>query len=381
MGSFHIRSASDRDDPPPGQQHRIWPPISSTLIAGRNSAVLVDAPITTTQAGALADRVAATGKSLTGIYIIHGHPDHWFGASVLLDRFPDARMVAMPVVVHQMRRYLAPQALSLWRRRFPGQIPANPTVAAELGPQGIELEGHQLTPVAPGHTDMDDTTCLHVASARLVAAGDAVYNGVYPQLRESSAATRREWIAALDTIESLRPAVVVAGHKRPGATDGPENIDVTRTYIRSFEKALAEEGTAAGVYKAMVSGYPDRLFPGALWASACSLRTQTGASRRIVTKRGWPVSNCQRVRRFEAPPGSVKVTASQAGGLFGLLDASLPPGGGPKADGVHGSAERQTICHPLAPPGKGRKLRKARQTRTGMHVAQRELKGGRCGNL
>ena len=52
------------DDPPPGQQYRTWPPISSTLIAGRNSAVLVDAPITTIQAGALADRVAATGKSL-----------------------------------------------------------------------------------------------------------------------------------------------------------------------------------------------------------------------------------------------------------------------------------------------------------------------------
>jgi hypothetical protein len=50
------------DDPPPGQQYRIWPPISSTLIAGRNSAVLVDAPITTTQAGALADPGRRDGK-------------------------------------------------------------------------------------------------------------------------------------------------------------------------------------------------------------------------------------------------------------------------------------------------------------------------------
>ena len=90
------------DDPPPGQRHRIWPPISSTLIAGRNSAVLVDAPITTAQAAALADRVAATGKLLTDIYITHGHPDHWFGASVLLDRFPGARIVALPGVVHRM---------------------------------------------------------------------------------------------------------------------------------------------------------------------------------------------------------------------------------------------------------------------------------------
>jgi glyoxylase-like metal-dependent hydrolase (beta-lactamase superfamily II) len=130
-------------------------------------------------------------------------------------------MVALPAVVRQMRRYLKPEALSLWHRRFPGQIPSDLTVAAELGRDGIELEGHELIPIALGHTDMEDTTGLHVPSARLVAAGDAIYNGVYPQLRESSAATRREWIAALDTIESLQPTVAVAGHKRPGATDGP----------------------------------------------------------------------------------------------------------------------------------------------------------------
>jgi glyoxylase-like metal-dependent hydrolase (beta-lactamase superfamily II) len=114
------------DDPPPGQQHRIWPPISSTLIAGRNSAVLVDAPITTAQAAGLADRVAATGKSLTDIYITHGHPDHWFGASVLLDRFPGARIVALPGGVYQAMISRYPDRL------FPGALWAS---ACELKPE------------------------------------------------------------------------------------------------------------------------------------------------------------------------------------------------------------------------------------------------------
>jgi glyoxylase-like metal-dependent hydrolase (beta-lactamase superfamily II) len=267
------------DAPPPGQQYRIWPPISSTLITGEDNAVLVDAPITTAQAGVLADRVAATGKTLTDIYITHGHPDHWFGASILLDRFPGARIVALPAVVRQMRKYLVPDALEVWNQRFPGQVPAHPVAAVELASGGIELEGHELRPIALGHTDMDDTTCLHVPSLQLVAAGDAVYNGVYLQLRESSATTRREWIAALDTIESVHPAVVIAGHKKPGGADGPGNIEETRTYIRAFEQALAEEDTAVGVYQAMISRYPDRLFPGALWASASELKPErTGRS-------------------------------------------------------------------------------------------------------
>jgi len=261
------------DDPPPGQQYRIWPPVSSTLIAGEDNAVLVDAPITITQAEALANQVAATGKTLTDIYITHGHPDHWFGASILLDRFPGARIVALPAVARQMGKYLTPAALKLWNQRFPGQVPPHPVAAAELGSDPIELDGHELIPIALGHTDTDDTTCLHAPSLRLVAAGDAVYNGVYLQLRESTATTRLEWIAALDTIESLHPEVVIAGHKKPGAADGPENIEATRAYIRAFEQALAEADTAAGVYQAMISRYPDRVFPGALWASASDLRS------------------------------------------------------------------------------------------------------------
>lgn len=260
------------DAPPPGQEYRIWPPISSTLIAGADNAVLVDAPITIAQAGALADRVAATGKTLTDIYITHGHPDHWFGASILAGRFPGVRVVALPAVVRQMRKYLTPDALELWSQRFPGQVPSHPVVAAELASDSIELEGHELVPIALGHTDMDDTTCVHVPSLRLVAAGDAVYNGVYLQLRESSAASRQEWIAALDTIESLHPEVVIAGHKKPGAVDDRRNIEETRAYIRAFEHALAEEDTAEGVYQAMISRYPHRLFPGALWASASELK-------------------------------------------------------------------------------------------------------------
>lgn len=261
------------DDPPPGQQYRIWPPISSTLIAGDNDAVLVDAPVTVTQAGALADQVAATGKNLTRIYVTHGHPDHWFGASVLLDRFPAARLVALPAVVRQMRKYLPPDALQVWHERFPGEIPPHPAVAEELSGEAgeVEVEGRELVPMALGHTDMDDTTCLYVPSLSLVAAGDAVYNGVYLQLRESSRATRQEWIAALDAIEALHPAVVIAGHKAPGSADAPGNIQETREYIRAFEEALAEQDSALEVYEAMISRYPDRMFPGALWASASEL--------------------------------------------------------------------------------------------------------------
>jgi hypothetical protein len=49
-------------DLPPGTEQQMWSPISSTLIYGQRDAVLVDAPITVEQAGALVDWVAASGS-------------------------------------------------------------------------------------------------------------------------------------------------------------------------------------------------------------------------------------------------------------------------------------------------------------------------------
>src|SRR5258708_1157955 len=74
-----------------GEKERRWPSISSTLISGDRDAVLVDTPITIEQARALANWIAARGKNLTTIYATHGHGDHFFGASTILERFPSAR--------------------------------------------------------------------------------------------------------------------------------------------------------------------------------------------------------------------------------------------------------------------------------------------------
>jgi glyoxylase-like metal-dependent hydrolase (beta-lactamase superfamily II) len=256
-------------DLPPGTTQQMWSPISSILIYGKRDAVLVDAPITVEQADAVVDWVVASGKNLTTIYVTHGHGDHFFGASTVLQRFPRARLVATPDVAKIMRQQASPQSLaSLWNPRFPGQISDHLVIAEELTDNVIDLEGHNLVVVPLGHTDTDNTTCLHVPSIGLVVAGDAAYNGVHQWLAESNPQTRRAWIAALDTIESLNPRAVIAGHKRPGNDDSPKIIEETRQYIRDFDR-VAETTTARELYDKMLELYPDRVNPGlALWIAA-----------------------------------------------------------------------------------------------------------------
>jgi glyoxylase-like metal-dependent hydrolase (beta-lactamase superfamily II) len=260
-------------DLPPGEKQRMWSPISSTLIYGQRDAVLVDPFLTVDQARSLVDWVVAHDRNLATIYATHGHGDHFFGAGVVLDRFPKARFVATHDVVKIMHQQASPQMLaSFWNNRFPGQIPDHLVMADELRRTVLDLEGHDLVVVPLGHTDADDTTCLHVPSIGLVVAGDAAYNGVHLHLGESNPQTRGEWIAALDMIEALKPRAVIAGHKRPGNDDNPRIIEETRQYIRDFDRIAQTTSTAMDLYQQMLALHPDRMNVTALWNSARTMK-------------------------------------------------------------------------------------------------------------
>jgi glyoxylase-like metal-dependent hydrolase (beta-lactamase superfamily II) len=108
-------------DLPPGVNERRWSPISSTLIAGRRDALLVDTFLTVEQNRKLVDWIVKTGKNLTTIYATHGHGDHFFGVNTIRERFPHARFVAPDQVITVMRRQASSAVLeSFWNPRFPG---------------------------------------------------------------------------------------------------------------------------------------------------------------------------------------------------------------------------------------------------------------------
>jgi glyoxylase-like metal-dependent hydrolase (beta-lactamase superfamily II) len=260
-------------DVPPGKESLMWVANSSTLISGKRDAVLVDTFLTIDQSNALANWIAASGKNLTTIFITHAHGDHAFGLKILLDRFPHSKAVATAEVVKAMARQVAPEYLeSFWKSRFPGQIPEPIVLPEELSASEIDLEGHALIPMRLGHTDTDDSTCLHVPSIGLVVAGDAVYNGIHLFQGETNRQNRPQWIAALDTIDALKPQAVVAGHKVPANADSPKTVEETRTYLRDFMRLDEQTTSARQLYDEMLALYPDRVNPGSLWGAAVAAK-------------------------------------------------------------------------------------------------------------
>ncbi len=161
-----------------------------------------------------------------------------------------------------------------WESRFPNQLPKRLVVAQELKTNMIELEGERLMVMPLGFTDTAGTTCLHVPSLELIAAGDAAYNGVHPRLMEANQNQKRdEWMSALDKMESLKPRIVVGGHKNmKNDDDGPRVIGQTRQYILDFQELAGKTTTAKELYVRMLARYPEWLNRGALWSSTAAIK-------------------------------------------------------------------------------------------------------------
>ncbi|WBB70579.1 MBL fold metallo-hydrolase [Micromonospora sp. WMMD812] len=257
------------DDIPPGEARRMWSPTASTLIYGERDAILVDPLMTIDESRALTAWVTSTGKNVTTIFVTHAHGDHFFGAPSVLDRFPNANLVATPGVVDHMAAQWGPRWFDgFWTPRFPDQISDRHLIAQPLAAGVLELEGERLHAIELGHTDTDGTSALHDPATGLVVAGDAVYGDVHLYLAEAKGDGRQAWLDALDTIEALQPSAVVSGHKRDGDPDSPQDIDRTRRYINDFFAAADNASSHTDLYEAMVDLYPGRVNRGVLWNSA-----------------------------------------------------------------------------------------------------------------
>jgi len=231
-------------------------PITSTLIFGEYDAVLVDAMGTVAEATALADWIALHNRNLETIYITHAHFDHFYGLSILLDRFPSARAIATPEAVKAMQISFTPTVERLARTMFPGQVATRLVSPEPYEHDMFTLEGHELRIIKQGSTDSPDSTSLYVPSIGLIVAGDVVYNQCHMYVGDTTPESRKNWIDDLDRLAALNPEIVVAGHKKPGAPDSPSAIQDTKRYLQDFDRLQKTAASDQELFDQMTELYP-----------------------------------------------------------------------------------------------------------------------------
>jgi len=97
-----------------------------TLVMGETDMVLIDAPFTNADAHRLVADMLETGKNLTTIYVTHDHPDHFWAMQVVMDAYPEAKVISHPDVVADIWRSI-PFKIARWSPMLGNNGPEFPT--------------------------------------------------------------------------------------------------------------------------------------------------------------------------------------------------------------------------------------------------------------
>ena len=227
--------------------------VNSTIVAGENDAVLVDAQFSLADAHRLVAALLESKKNLTTIYITHFHPDHYFGLTVIKQAFPKAKIVTTASSLAEIKKTWKAKTKQ-WGPMYGRLVPTTPVLPVALAGKSITLEGQTLE-IRAGQGDSADNTYVWIPSTKTVITGDIVFNGVHPWTAESNAASRKAWIKTLDELAALGPTMVVAGHKDPKTKDDVAAIEQTRAYLEAFDAAVASSKTSAEVQQKIKAKY------------------------------------------------------------------------------------------------------------------------------
>jgi len=234
-------------------------PVSSEIVTGQADAVLIDAQFQRNDAEALVQKIKATGKKLTTVYISHSDPDYYFGLDVIQAAFPDAKIVATPQTVAAIQASKDGK-LAHWGPILKDNAPRALVVPQPLAGDSIELEGRKIQVVGlDGPTP--ERSFAWIPSLKAVVGGIPVSANIHVWVADTQTPeSRRDWIKTLGRIEALHPKTVVPGHYLPNANGSAPyslaSVKFTRDYLRAFEAETAKAKDSTALIAAMKKRYP-----------------------------------------------------------------------------------------------------------------------------
>ena len=247
--------------------------VNSAIIYGENDAILVDAQFTLSNAHRLVADILETGRNLTTIYIAHEHPDHFMGLPVVMQAFPDAKVVSIKVTADDINASFDFHN-QYWGNQVLGSNGAKSTIFVETLEQPLlMLEGRRLEILGPFQGDAPNSSVVWVPSIKTLIASDLIYDHAHVWLSAGkSPELQQTWLDALDQLEALKPEVVVPGHAPSDKHLSPASIDYTRQYIKTFIKEMNETANSAELMAEMRRIYPDAVMQFSLEYSAKILK-------------------------------------------------------------------------------------------------------------
>jgi glyoxylase-like metal-dependent hydrolase (beta-lactamase superfamily II) len=241
--------------------------VASVIVSGKTDAVLIDAQFTLADADKVAQEIKNSGKKLTAIYVSYGDPDFYFGLEVFKRYFPEVAAYATEATVEHIKA-TAQKKLDVWGGQLGNKVTSNVILPQVLKGNSIELEGQKLEIV--GLEEFPTKTFVWIPAIKAVVGGINVFGTTFNlwMADAQTADARKQWIAVLDKIEALHPAIVIPAHANNASPFDLSAVKHTKSYIQFYEEALKTNKTSTELVAAIKAKYPALTFETALQIGA-----------------------------------------------------------------------------------------------------------------
>ena len=230
--------------------------MNSTLVYGEKEAMVIDAGFTRADALRIAANVLDSGKELKTIYVSQADPDYYFGVETLKEIFPTAEVVTTPAVLAKINAKLAGK-IAFWGPKMGANAPRTPVLPKAISGTTLTVDG-QTVEIRGATGALGHRPYAWIPSIKAVVGNIGVFgtNMHVWTADTQTVAERSAWVAQLDEMAALQPAMVVPGHMPAGTALDASNVTYTKGYLRAFEKNAAATKTSAELIDAMKKAYP-----------------------------------------------------------------------------------------------------------------------------
>ena len=257
--SLSLLSASTLADPLTFDVYNAGPSsfhVNATLIVGESEAMLIDTGFTKADGLRLVAKVLDSGKPLNTIFISQADPDYYFGAEVLKQYFPNARVITTPTVRKAIEKKMAAK-VAYWSPILGGNAPGQPLLPDAYNGDSLTLDGHTIE-IRGTEGVLANRPYLWVADNKALLGNIAVFSGLHVWTADTQSQAQLDaWSQQLDTMKALQPELVVPGHMAANTELTASAIDYTQGYLADFRQALKQHDNSADVKAEMQQKYPN----------------------------------------------------------------------------------------------------------------------------
>src|SRR6201982_33094 len=244
---FSIKVFTSADD-------QFW--ANSVIIEGTHEVMLVDAQLTKTNAERVLQEIRGTKKPLSIIYITHEHADHFLGLEVFNKAYPGVRIIANSAVTDRINKVYQ-EKVDKWKTILGSGATSSVVAIEKFDGNFIEFENSKIELLKDVQGDTDENTMLWIPGQRILIAGDVLFNNMHVYTAETDSKARGEWLNSINKIRELKPAVVVPGHSKVGASlDASTAVDFTQNYLLAFDEELKKAKDPDSFINTMKQRFP-----------------------------------------------------------------------------------------------------------------------------